>query len=121
MPNLKTKHGRACEETCSPGLSRVRELYPHLPGRAQAGEGLHVLLLGPELGGGLGREDWAEGVRDRGLLHLRRHEGTPTVQRVDREQLVRATETCVHIFISVVLVFNLSPSYMRYENLNNFL
>ena len=46
MPNLKTKHGRACEETCSPGLSRVRELYPHLPGRAQAGEGLHVLREG---------------------------------------------------------------------------
>ena len=52
-------------------------LYLHLPGRA-AGEGL---LLGPELGGGLGREDWAEGVRDRGLLYLRRCEGTPTVHR----------------------------------------
>ena len=38
----------------------------------------HAQARGP---GGLGREDWAEGVRDRGLLHLRRHEGTPTVHR----------------------------------------
>ena len=45
---LKTKHGRACEETCSPGLSWVRELYRHLPGQGHGGPaGVWTLWPGP--------------------------------------------------------------------------
>jgi hypothetical protein len=71
---LKTPlHSAVCDPT-GPQEQLEDQTSLQLAVRGGGGRQRHAQARGP---GGLGREDWAEGVLDRGLLHLRRREGLP--------------------------------------------
>jgi hypothetical protein len=102
LAHLKTKHGRLLVGDLQPRAlintiiwvlkyacvgPSMRLLYPHLPGRAQAGEGLHHLHLGPAGVYGRGGQGQGEGGR-----HQPPHGGgqdTPQLHRLGADQLVR--------------------------------